>query len=629
MRYSKVLAVSFLIILCTVSVGAIDFDVSTEKTHELRWGETETGHLEITSLNGNLGMTCTLDNRLGDEEGTVEISPGLTEQLEYQVSAPTMPHTGTETYQWSLFCDDGLLSATQEITVTVSFPTEEQLEQYQQTVVEPDIMAEVEEQIQTAEEKIAAAEEMGGDVSPLRTRLDDVRDTYTTAQTDLDEALDYFQQEQFSLAESKSGEAQSTAENAESSLDNLVSDAEQIISERESLRSEVESTISTAEQKDVTDDISTAEQTIQEAEEVGADVNGVKQELQEARDLMEDADSALSDADDLLDDADYEQGQTVAEEAIGLYEDAAVKAEEARTEAEELITQMQEAEQRARSTLWTAGNRTGELQERIEKIQGEIAEGREKALDVTTAEERLDSARNQMEEFQSLISEGQDALEQGNFNEALTEAQEAANKADEIDDILTEAEDSISGAQYETGATVQSEVTKNEALSVFESNSEVQSQRTTLQANGYERTDRSYTARREGEYKVTEHYQHPSGETATVSGTVDAREDTVSASGMNANPQQVQQEYQQAQESEQQQQQFMMIGGVLAVILIAGAFTYKFVNPVNKKINKFVSGDGEEISGGTEFDCPSCGAPVTPDGLEDGECPYCGSTVSP
>lgn len=399
------------------------------------------------------------------------------------------------------------------------------------------------------------------------------------------------------------------------------------IQEQSNAKSEIDEAESSV--KDASSSIKDAENKISEANDVGATLTQPQSDLEDAKSDLDEANSYLSQAEDSFDLGSYQEASSKASDAQDTARSAETSAENAESGASDAI---QNIKDNSRVKISEAERKLEELRTAIDELNSQIETARGNGLNVNEEEQKLENYRSLSSEVELSLDEARTSVDNSNYGNALSKAQ---NVLDDINSGLDNAEstvNSLGGSIPDSGESNVATSIERAVKDLLRSDQDVSQETADLTANNFERKDIAITKSTGTSYSVEMIYSHPSGETFTLSSIVNTAEDKVSGVSMPGIPSKVNQNWEESQSAQETRNSILLIAGVAISLIIAGAFAYYFVNPVNKTVNNFVGDDESESSSsssGSEFSCPSCGAPVTPDILEDGECPYCSSTVSP
>lgn len=164
------------------------------------------------------------------------------------------------------------------------------------------------------------------------------------------------------------------------------------------------------DREDAEDAVDRADDILDEVRDLIADARDDDEDVDEAEELYNDARDVLDDAEDAIDDEDYEEAEELAEEAEELGEDAeeAVGGRVTEEEAEEAID---------------------DADDELDEVRDMIRDAEDDGDDVDDAEELYDRGRDKLDD-------AEEALEEGDYEEALEEAEEAEELADDAKDEL-------------------------------------------------------------------------------------------------------------------------------------------------------------------------------------------------
>lgn len=371
--------------------------------------------------------------------------------------------------------------------------------------------------------------------------------------------------------------------------------------------------------------ISEAEDKISEAERIGASVNEAIDRVDSARNDLDGANTYISGANTAYDNNNFRSAQddaTIAEN----------KAESAVDDAKNAIDRARAAIQQRRNDaeeeINSASGKLEELQSAIGKLEDKIEKASSNGLDVSGEEQTLENSRGMLSDVESSLDEARTSSDNGNYGEALNDAEDAFQKASSALDNVRSTVGSLEESIPASGSSSVPLSVESTVKNLLDDDQEVSQEKAELRANNFENSGLSITkAAVESTYSVESIYAHPSGETVTLSSTVNTAEGRVGDVSLSGDASQINQGWKETQSAQQTRNSVLMFAGAAILLIISGTFAYYFVNPVNKTVNNFVGEDGESGSGRT-FNCSNCDAPISPDDLEDGECPYCGATVS-
>jgi DNA repair exonuclease SbcCD ATPase subunit len=371
--------------------------------------------------------------------------------------------------------------------------------------------------------------------------------------------------------------------------------------------------------------ISEAEREISEAERMGASVNEAIDSMNSARNDLEDANTYISRANTDYDDKNFRSAQDDATIAENKAESAVDDANDAIDRARAAI---QQRKNNAEEQIDSASGKLEELQSAIGKLEDKIEKASSNGLDVSGEEQTLENSRGMLGEVESSLDEATTSSDNGNYGEALNNAEEAFQKANSALDNVRSTVSSLEESIPDSGSSSVPLSVESTVKNLLDGDQEVSQEKAELRANNFESSGLSITKTAgESTYSVESVYAHPSGETVTLSSTVNTAEGMVGDVSLSGDASQINQGWEETQSAQQTRNSILTFGGVAILLIISGAFAYYFVNPVNKTVNNFVGEDRGSDSGRT-FNCSNCDAPISPDDLEDGECPYCGATVS-
>lgn len=370
--------------------------------------------------------------------------------------------------------------------------------------------------------------------------------------------------------------------------------------------------------------ISEANNKVGEAERIGADVSAQEESIGSARSNFEGASTYLSRANDAYENKNFFSAQNDARTARNNAESALSDANDALREANSAIQQRRDS---ADKKIGSADNSVENLRTSVRKLENKLEEAKSNAIVVEEEEQILQSSNSALKQSEMLVRNARISFNNENYGAALDKADNALDKADTALEDVQSALDSLGSSIPNPGDSSVPTATRMAVKDLLSDDDEVSQEKAELEANNFEKKDLSVTKKTGSSYSAEIIYSHPSGETVTLSSTVDTAEGTVSDVSISGAASKINQKWKETQSAQQTRNSILMFAGVAILLIISGAFAYYFVNPVNKTVNNFVGEDGESGSGST-FNCSNCDAPVSPDDLEDGECPYCGATVS-
>lgn len=373
--------------------------------------------------------------------------------------------------------------------------------------------------------------------------------------------------------------------------------------------------------------IAKAENKVSEAEGMDASVMDAQRSISSANSGLENANTYFSRANNAYDNNNFRSAQDYARTAQNRADSALSHASDAIRKAE---TAIQERKSKAQGEINDAETEIESLKSDVGELESKIETARSNGLNMRDEEQKLENYRSSLSEAESSLDEAKMSFDDDNYGEALNKAQEALRKASSALNNVRSTVDTVGSSIPDSGESTVPSGVSTKVKGLLRDDQEVSRETADLTANNFERKDIAITKSAGTSYSVEMIYSHPSGETVTLSSIVNTAENRVSGVSLPGNPSKINQNWEESQATQETRNSILLLAGVAIIITISGAFAYYFVNPVNRTVNNFVGdGESESSSSGSEFSCPSCGAPVTPDILEDGECPYCGSTVSP
>lgn len=626
------LAISALFFLNPVA--AIDFSITPSGATQggAEWGEdfssgSNEATIDVQSENSNLGMTCTLyqDGYQVDERN---VPPQEERELTPEIGTVPSSGTGTMSYSFEVFCDDGWASSSKYTSVDIWYPVNPYFELSPST--SETTMSWGEEQqsslvIENKNKHFDLSCDISKDGSQVQTLY---------LEPDRSEIAVY----EFSAPETGSGtktvdisaECSSIYDGQEVSIDD---EFEKTKSETISINyptreeSRAQSEINSAESliNEASGVISEAESKIAEAENIQASITEAQNDLDSANTDLSNANTYVSQAETSFEDGNYQAAGNKAEDAQNDAESAENLADDAKTSAQDAIDQKNSDSE---SKIADVEGKLEDLREANNQLEDSIESAMSKGLDVSSEEQELEDAESSVGDVESLLEDARRSQDSGNYGDAFEEAESALDEANsELEDVRSANQD-LESSIPDSGQSNVPQSVNVEVGNLLDADSEVSEKVETLKANNFERSDRSTTSSSSTTYTVNTIYSHPSGETVTLESNVDTNEDKVKSASLSARPSNINERWKEQQSTQETRNSILFIAGAAVLVILAGVFAYYFVNPVNKTVNNFVGEDGESGSSST-FDCPNCGAPVKPDDLEEGECPYCGATVSP
>lgn len=444
----------FSLIFLTVFVSAYCSDSPTTpiwsvgsasvSPSEVSAGGSVTITVPITNNAQSTDYTCSIT--IGSASTSKSVLVSRTEYLTLQINAPTSAVTSQQTESvninvecsgiwdrlWPL-CDYEVYGQ-QTKSTTYKWPTQADIAEQQARIQAEsaktdasNAIGSANSDINIAESRINEASNTGADVSSATQSLNAAKSYLTQAENSFSSGNSAFSSQDYSSAKTSYNDAKNKANSAENSAAQAKSTVDQIMESYDKAKTEASNKVS-----DANSAIDTAKQRIQDADEVIADATVIgldtaqsKADIATSRSKLKTAEDYYSEASNLFSSGNFEGAKSKAQSSISLADESESLATTAYNRLHERLTVSGESSK----SILNANSEISQMNEILTKMDYIVRSTEKWGVDLTETKSVVDTSKTNVDSAEDLLSQAQNRLSSGSFDEAVNYANQARDKA--------------------------------------------------------------------------------------------------------------------------------------------------------------------------------------------------------
>jgi len=469
----------FLITLIPSVKAAAEFSVSISPTsYEVGWGESKTVSVKVHCSNSFEACRCYSKLDGNSYSARWDISPGSDVYKSATVTAPSSGQ-GSDSHTYYVRCNEYWDSnyIYDNAVFTINYPTSSQWAAYQAELqsksqsesaktAATNAINNANTAINSAQSKINEASKLGTDISSATQYINSAQSDYSSANTllssgntaynlkDYSSASSYYSQ-----AQTKASSAQTNAANTKSMVDKIIEDYNKAKTSAQNKVSDSNSAIDTAKQR-----IQDADKVIKDATVIGLDTAQSKADIATSRSKLKTSEDYYSEASNLFSAGNFEGAKSKAQSSIGLADESESLATTAYNRLQERLTVSGESSK----AILNANSEISQMNEILTKMDYITRSTEKWGVDLTETKSVVDTSKTNVDSAEDLLSQSKNRQASGSFDESVSYANQARDKAASSRNRLDTMTQTISLSTQDALEKAYSELQSQESLAETE-----------------------------------------------------------------------------------------------------------------------------------------------------------------